>query len=216
VTLLFISEPMEGTRTSLRLVLVLLLSQIPSCPSAADQNPSTEQPHANQTEDRGGATEPGVVEPGVTEPGATPPPGATEPGATRAAWLIDAELGLLAAGSAGALIACLLVTTAALACQICILRRRIHAPRISRSNMDPVSGAGYWAVDRDEEGGLAGPCGADVVLEEVRADGEGGVREAEEQVATATGYEEEPGRMQSSRDSVLEMLRDLEDTPLVV
>ncbi|XP_034403932.1 uncharacterized protein LOC117741190 [Cyclopterus lumpus] len=211
---------MEGTRTFLW--MFLLLSQLPSCHTDADRNLVTEQPHSYPTKDRGGGWTP-ATERDVATTGHTNPPDADTNG-TRADCLIDTEMGLVAVGSAGGLIVCLLVTTVALACQIHVLQRRIHAPRTSRSNMDLVSGTGYWGVDRPEEGGLVGPCNAAVMLEEVRADGEveAELREARgealEQVATATVYEGELGQMQSSssRDSCLEMPRDLEDMPLVV
>ncbi|XP_068440465.1 uncharacterized protein [Clinocottus analis] len=200
---------MEGTRTTLWLFLLLI--QLPLCPADADPTVSTEWPQSYETN---GATA-----------GRTDPPAADANG-TRADCLIDTEMGLIAVGSAGGLIVCLLVTTAVLACQIWVLQRRGRAPRASRSNMDLVSSTGYWGVvDRPEEeeaGGLLGPCDASVVLEEVRADGEPETerraegRQARPEDGAAKGYEEKQMQSSSSRDSCLETPRDLEDMPLVV
>lgn len=150
---------------------------------------------------------------------------------TRADCLIDTEMGLIAIGSAGGLIVCLLVATMVLACQVCQLQRRVYVPRTSRSNMDLVSGTGYWGTDRPEIGGLVGPCDTSVMLEEVRADSkmeeerQAEIQEAMEEAgleegATAMAFDPEDKASQmkssSSRDSCLEVPRDLEDMPLVV
>ncbi|XP_031694186.1 uncharacterized protein LOC116376837 [Anarrhichthys ocellatus] len=216
---------MEGTRTSLW--LFLLLNQLPLCPTDAGRNLLTVQPY--ETEDQGGNSTP-AVEHSLTTTGRTNSLDADTDG-TRADCLIDTEMGLIALGSAGGLIVCLLVATVVLACQVCLIQRRVYAPRSSRSNMDLVSGTGYWGVDQQEAGGLVGPCDASVMLEEVRADSEmederqAEIREAREEAgaglergATAMSLEEKVGQMQSSssRDSCLEIPRDLEDMPLVV
>ncbi|XP_034557724.1 uncharacterized protein LOC117825866 [Notolabrus celidotus] len=154
---------------------------------------------------------------------------------TRADCLIDTEMGLIALGSAGGLIVCLLVATVVLACQVWHLQRRVNAPRTSRSNLDLVGSAGYWGDDRPEAQGLIGPCDASVMLEEVGADSrteedeeyegqaeardEGGAGLEDGAMAMAAfNPEDKTPQMQSSssRDSCLEVPRDLEDMPLVV
>lgn len=216
---------MEGTGTSLW--LFLLLNQLLFYPTDADH--LTMQPY--KTEDQSVGSTP-AVEPSRTTIGYTNFPD-TDTNGTRADCLIDTEMGLIAIGSAGGLIVCLLVATVVLACQVCHIQRRVYAPRTSRSNMDLVSGAGYWGTDQPEVGGLVGPCDASVMLEEVRADNkmeeerQGEIREAREEagagleqgaMAMAFDPEEKACQMQSSssRDSCLEIPRDLEDMPLVV
>lgn len=157
---------------------------------------------------------------------------------TRADCLIDTEMGLIALGSAGGLIACLLVATVVLAFQVWHLQRRVHTPRTSRSrsNLDLVDSAGYWGDDRPEAQGLIGPCDASVMLEEVGGDGKTEEEEEEESqakvpeevsagpeegavaLAAFSDPEDKPAQMESfsSRDSCLEVPRDLEDMPLVV
>lgn len=220
---------MEGTRTSLW--MFLLLNQLLFCPTDADHDLSTMQPYSHKTEDEVGSSTP-AVEPSLTTIDHTNFPD-TDTNGTRADCLIDTEMGLIAIGSAGGLIVCLLVATVVLACQVCHIQRRVFVPRTSRSNMDLVSGAGYWGIDRPGVGGLVGPCDASVILEEVRADskmekeGQDDIRETPEEAgggleegATAMAFnpEEKACQMQSStsRDSCLEVPRDLEDMPLVV
>ncbi len=216
---------MEGTGTSLW--LFLLLNQLLFYPTDADY--STMQPY--KTEDQSvGSTN--AVEPTHNTIDRINSPDADTNG-TRADCLIDTEMGLIAIGSAGGLIVCLLVATVVLACQVCHIQRRVYAPRTSRSNMDLVSGAGYWGTDRPEVGGLVGPCDASVMLEEVRADSkmeeerQAGIQEARQEaevgleegaMGMAFNPEEKACQMQSSssRDSCLEVPRDLEDMPLVV
>lgn len=102
--------------------------------------------------------------------------------------------------------------------------------------MDLVSGADHWGIDQPEVGGLVGPCDASVMLEEVRADRkcqdakmeenrDAEIQEAREETGAgleegATGTDFDPETkgytMLSSRDSCLEVPRDLEDMPLVV
>lgn len=216
---------MEGTRTSLW--LFLLLNQLLFCPTDADH--STMQPY--KTEDQSVHSTP-VMEPSRTTIDRTNSPD-TDTNGTRADCLIDTEMGLIAIGSAGGLIVCLLVATVVLACQVYHIQRRVYAPRTSRSNMDLVSGAGYWGTDQPEVGGLVGPCDASVMLEEVRADSkmeeerQAEIREAREEAgagleegAMAMDFDPEVKAYQmqssSSRDSCLEVPRDLEDMPLVV
>lgn len=210
---------MEGTRTSLW--LFLLLNQLPLCPTEADQNLSTTQPYSTP-----------VTELSLTTIDRTDFPDADTNG-TRGDCLIDTEMGLIAVGSAGGLIVCLLVSTVVLACQVCSIKRRVYAPPTSRSNMNLVSSTGYWGTDQPEVQGLVGPCDASVMLEEVRADskieedGQAEIRKAREEAevgraegATATAFdpEETACHMPSSgsRDSCLEIPKDLEDMPLVV
>ncbi|KAF7657500.1 hypothetical protein LDENG_00026030 [Lucifuga dentata] len=212
---------MEGTRTSLW--LFLLLSQLLLHPANTDQYLSTVQTHLYSTE--GGSSTPSV-QPDLTTADHTDIPN----NATGADCLIDTQMGLIAIASAGGLIICLLVTTVVLACQIYYIQRRARAPRPSRSNMDLVSGTGYWGADRSEVGGLVGPCDTSVMLEEVSAD-----REMEERQAASqeTGEKAEAlleeGAMtfdpldktvqmqsSSSKDSCLDVPRDLEDMPLMV
>lgn len=150
--------------------------------------------------------------------------------APRGDCLIDTEMGLIAVGSAGGLIFCLLVATFILACQVCILQRRVHAPPTSLSNMDLVSDAQYWGTDQAEARGLLGPCDTDVMLEEVRVECKSkGKKQAElpeeadegrqdGSTVKSSDPEEKVTHIQSSssRDSCLEVPKDLEDMPLVV
>lgn len=211
---------MEGTGTSLW--LFLLLSQLLFCPTDL----STTQPYSSKTEAQGSSSAPVL-----TTINHTIYPD-TDTNSTRADCLIDTEMGLIAIGSAGGLIVCLLVATMVLACQVCHIHRRVNAPRTSRSNMDLVSSAGYWGSDRPEVQGLVGPCDASVMLEEVRADKMEEERPAEireareeagaglEEAATAMAFDLEEKACQmkssSSRDYCLEVPKDLEDMPLVV
>ncbi len=208
---------MEGTRTSLW--LFLLLSQLPSCPADAYENPSA-MPF-NDTDGHDNSSTPSVK---LWD---------TDNNDTHGNCLMDTEMGLIAIGSAGGMIVCLLVATVVLACQICKLQRRVCAPRTSRSNMDLVSGADHWGVDQSQVGGLVGPCDASVMLEEVKADSkmeensEAEIPEAKEEAGTgleegATAVDFDPEEKvchmlsSSSRDSCLEIPQDLENMPLVV
>ncbi|XP_078099415.1 uncharacterized protein LOC144512538 [Sander vitreus] len=220
---------MEGTRPSL--CLFLLLNQLSFCPTDADRDQSTMQPYSHKTEDQGGSSTP-AVEPSLTTIGHTNSPD-TDTNGTRANCLIDTEMGLIAIGSAGGLIFCLLVATIVLACQVCLIQGRVYAPRTSRSNMDFVSVTSYWGTDRPEVGGLVGPCGSSVMLEEVKGDskmekeGQAEIRETREEAragleegVTIMAFDAEGKAYQmqssSSKDSSLEVPRDLEDMPLVV
>ncbi|XP_029985823.1 uncharacterized protein LOC115416218 [Sphaeramia orbicularis] len=210
---------MDGTRTSLW--LFVLINQLPL---SLANDLSTMQMH-NQT-----ASSTTIADTNHTNHYEE------ETNVTRADCLMDNQMGLIALGSAGGLIVCLLLTTVVLTCQICHIQRRVHLPRSSRSNMDLVSSAAYWGPDRPEAGGLVGPCDTSVMLEEVGADSrmeqerhEGFQEEREEagaeleEGATAVPLlspEAQGGPMQTlssaSRDSCLEVPRDLEDMPLVV
>lgn len=217
---------MEGTRT---LWLFLLLSQLLFCPSNANRDLSTTHTYSSQSEDHGGSSTPPVELSITTTDHAS---SANDTDGTRADCLIDTEMGLIAVGSAGGLIVCLLVATVVLACQVYQLQHRVYVPRTSRSNMDLVSSTGYWGTDRPEIGGLVGPCDTSVMLEEVGADSkmaeerQAEIQEAMEEAgagleegATAMAFDpEKAGQMQtsSSRDSCLEVPRDLENMPLVV
>lgn len=217
---------MEGTRT---IWLFLLLNQLPFRPTDAGQDLSTT--YSSTAQEEGSDPTAPTVELSLTTIDHTDFTNGTSD--TRGDCLIDTEMGLIAIGSAGGLIVCLLVATVVLACQVYQLQRRAHMPRSSRSNMDLVGSTGYWDADRPEMGGLVGPCDTSVMLEEVGADSkmdeerQADIQEAMEEAgaghgegATALGFdsEEKAGQMQSSssRDSCLEIPRDLEDMPLVV
>lgn len=152
---------------------------------------------------------------------------------TRADCLIDTEMGLIAVGSAGGLIVCLLVATVVLACQVCHLQKRVYLPRTSRSNTNLVGGSSYWDADQTDGGGVVGPCDSSVILEEVTTEGkteaEGSSQREDAKEEASTGLEEGAVAMallpkekprqspiSSSRDYGLEVPRDLEDMPLVV
>ncbi|XP_010768988.1 uncharacterized protein [Notothenia coriiceps] len=202
---------MEGTKTSLW--LFLLLSQLLLCPTDANQDLSTTQPNLHATESQESSLTTSV-EPSLATNGHTNPPEIDMNG-TRADCLIDTEMGLIAIGSAGGLIVCLLVAVVVLACQVYILQRRHYAPRHS-------GGAGYWDVVQSEDGGLVGPCDSSIMLEEIKEEGK---MEEERQASEEAGAEqvallpqENTSQMQStsSRYSSLEVPRDLENMPLVV
>uniref|UniRef100_A0A1A7WJY6 Uncharacterized protein n=1 Tax=Iconisemion striatum TaxID=60296 RepID=A0A1A7WJY6_9TELE len=142
---------------------------------------------------------------------------------TRGDCLIDTEMGLIAIGSAGGLIFCLLVATIVLACQVFLLQRRVYIPRTSRSNLDLVSSTHYWGSDQTEVGGLVGPCDTDVMLEEVKVERKMKERQAEIEEATGEvgrGLEGTAGMCfdHEEKDSQIQRSssRDLEDMPLVV
>ncbi|XP_060902171.1 uncharacterized protein LOC132980200 [Labrus mixtus] len=208
---------MESTRT---FCLFLLINQLTLCPTHADH--STTLLYSSAAKDQGGTSTP------ASGPNFTtidhPNYFDTDTNGTRADCLIDTEMGLIALGCAGGLIVCLLVTTVVLACQVWHLQHRVHVPRTSRSNLDLVGSASYWGDDRPEAQGLIGPCDASVMLEEVRSDSkeeeesQAEIQEEGGAAAMAFNLEDKAGQMQSSssRDSCLEIPRDLEDMPLVV
>lgn len=206
---------MEGSKA---LWLFLLLNHLPLCPADLDTDQTTTQVYSSTP---------------TMETNLTTTEDKNSINSTYGNCLIDTEMGLIAIGSAGGLIVCLMVATVVLACQVCSLQRQVYVPRTSRSNTDLVSSAGYWGTDQPEMVGLVGPCDASVMLEEVRTDSkmdEGrqaeipeAMEEAEaglEEGATAMAYvpEEKQSQLQSSnsRDSCLEVPRDLENMPLVV
>ncbi|KAM8905490.1 uncharacterized protein AB9W97_008623 isoform 1-T2 [Spinachia spinachia] len=181
---------MDGTRTSLG--LFLLLSRLTLGLTGEGRSLLTAKPTDNSSTPTGPAT--------------PPPPGC----------LMDTEMGLIAVGMAAALIVCLLGASGVLACQLCLIQRRVYAPRSPRSNLDLVSGAGYWDLERRGAGGLVGPCDSSVVLEEVR-----GAEDGEEERRGREGEEAPEERVSlmqrsASPDSCLVIPRDLEDMPLVV
>lgn len=211
----------SGTRSSL--LWFLLLNQLTFC--LTDETSSTMKPSE------------GTITSGTSTLMTSLPPNDTNSDGDNncplADCLIDTEMGLIAISSAGGLIVCLLVATVVLACQVCQLQRRVNAPRASRSNLDLVSGTGYWGTDLPEVEGLVGPCDASVMLEEVKADSRmeedrqpeieepyEGAEAGFEEGATAMAFdpEEKASQMQSSssRDSCLEVPKDLENMPLVV
>ncbi|KAJ0022454.1 hypothetical protein NQD34_009944 [Periophthalmus magnuspinnatus] len=152
---------------------------------------------------------------------------------TGAECLIDNQMGLIAIGSAGGLIVCLLFTVIILACQVCHLQRRVYIPRNSRSNLNLSGSAEYWAnaaATMESEGGLVGPCDTSVMMEEMKTcEGEeereeeeelGEIREEEEdeeeeEVGAGVSPEEKP-LMYSSEPTECDLPQDLEDMPLVV
>lgn len=146
--------------------------------------------------------------------------------------LIKPQLGFIVVTCAGGLVLVLLVSTVVLASQVCSLRRQARAPRPARSNVDLVSGAGYWDTEHSERG-IVGPCDTSVMLEEVRVDGEEDEEQGEEEKEEREEEQAEGVRGQmgdvgttgemamqmqssSSRDLCLEIPQDLENMPLVV
>lgn len=218
---------MDGTRSCLWLLLPLI--QLLLRPTDADQDPLSEAPHLYQTQ---ASSSQSTSEPNITQDGANYTE--ADAGGPFCDCLVDTELGLIAIGSAGGLILCLLVSTVVLACQVYHIQRRVYVPRTSRSNADLVSARCYWEAEQPEAQGLVGPCDASVMLEEVREEQEEEEEESteenreereeagagrEEQAATTNSNpREKTGRMVTSRsrDSCLEVLKDLEDMPLVV
>lgn len=205
---------MGGTRTSLWLLLLLSLLHLHQ--ADVDQDLLSQTPHL-QT---GASSSDYAPELNATA-------SYTDAGAngTFCDCLIDTELGLIALGSAGGLIFCLLLSTIVLACQVYHIQHRVYVPRTSRSNVDLVSGTCYWEADQPEAQGLVGPCDASVMLEEVREENQ----EEERREEAGTGREEpraqanynsgeKTGHLSTSRsrESCLEVLKDLEDMPLVV
>lgn len=219
------------------LCLFLLLNRLSLSSVTAKQDPVTAGQYNfnNQTEDQVGNSTP-ILNSDLTTThlttGTQADPFDIPNNATGAGCLIDTQMGLIAVASAGGLVLCLMISTLVLACQVCYLQRQVRTPRTSRSNVDLVSGTGYWGTDLPEVGGLVGPCDASVMLEEVRADREmekeANVEEVKGEKAGAGledgankmefDLEEMPAQMVSStsRDSCLDVPRDLEDMPLVV
>lgn len=202
---------MDGAKTSLW--LFLLLNPLPFCLSDDGQNNSTMQPHRYDN--------------GTDEVTAFPDAGTN---GTRGDCLIDTEMGLIALGSAGGFIVCLLAAIVVLACEVCRLQRRPGSgPRTSQSNIDLVSSAAYWGADQAEVQGLVGPCDASYAKDEME-NGRQGAMVMQEMAEEEEGdYEEgaaafqprdtdEDGQMPSAhvRDSCLVIPPNLEDMPLMV
>lgn len=97
----------------------------------------------------------------------------TQPGQDYDFGCIPAEVAFVVMASVGSLVVFLLATILVLACQVCRLQRHRHTGRHTRSNVDLVSGTGYWGAGAQAEGGgIVGPCDTSVMLEEVKAQGE--------------------------------------------
>ncbi|KAI4896613.1 hypothetical protein NFI96_008471 [Prochilodus magdalenae] len=135
---------------------------------------------------------------------------------------IDPQLAFIVAISSGGLIIALLISTLVLSCKVIDLKRQCQARRPTRSNVDLVSGAGYWGTETIE-GGIVGPCETNLLLEEVRTDAENEeVHDgAEEPIlhyspTTNTDVESAPVTMQTStsRDSCIDP-KELENMPLM-
>ncbi|KAL7848898.1 hypothetical protein SRHO_G00205210 [Serrasalmus rhombeus] len=136
---------------------------------------------------------------------------------------IDPQLAFIVAVSSGGLIIVLLISTLVLTCKVISLKRQCEARRPIHSNVDLVSGTGYWGTETIE-GGIVGPCETNLLLEEVRTDAEDEEAhdEAEEPIlhhSTTTNMDVEcaPVAMQTStsRDSCLDP-KELENMPLMV
>lgn len=209
---------MDGTRTSLWPLLLLSLLRL-HLHADADQDLLSQRPHLQA----GASSSDSAPDLNVTARDDT---NYTEAGAnaTLCDCLMDTELGLIAIGSAGGLIFCLLVSTIVLACQVYHIQHRAYVPRASRSNVDLVSGTCYWEADQPEAQGLVGPCDASVMLQELRDQNqedpqeEAGTGQEEPRAAANYSSGEKLGQLSTSRsrESCLEALKDLEDTPLVV
>ncbi|XP_020359048.1 uncharacterized protein LOC109905830 [Oncorhynchus kisutch] len=202
---------MEGSRISLHLLFFLLIGQA--------SHTSITQPQTTN------AIYPTDITSITQEENDT----SSSPTKATTGCLIKPQLGFIVVTCAGGLVLFLLVSTVILASQVCSLRRQARAPRPARSNVDLVSGAGYW----DTEGGIVGPCDTSVMLEEVRLDGEEDEEQGEEEkeereeeqaegVRGQTGDARTTGEIamqmqsSSSRDLCLEIPQDLENMPLVV
>ncbi|KAK5602946.1 hypothetical protein CRENBAI_019557 [Crenichthys baileyi] len=211
---------MKTTRTVCLFLLFLLLLH----PSEADKGISTTNTGSPKSKDQSHST--------TFYSGDLPDPYQlnTSDGinATGGHCLIDTEMGLIAIGSAGGLIICLLVTISVFACQICVLQRRVYIPRSRHSSTDLMSGSNYWGTEQTENEGLVGPCDTIVMLEEVRTNSKTltEIQEAmdeavaghKEEKTTSTDPEEKVFQIQSSssKDSCLEVPKNSEDMPLVV
>lgn len=157
----------------------------------------------------------------------------TSTNGTRSDCLVDTEMGLIALGSAGGFIVCLLTAIVVLACEVCRLHRQVSAPRISQSNIDLVSNVADWGTDQAEAQGLVGPCDTNMILEEVTPDSytkddvenrtQGAMLDDEEnyeEMAKTFDYNDTDNADQmptsNVRDSCLVIPLNLEDMPLVV
>ncbi|KAL7831917.1 hypothetical protein AOLI_G00294650 [Acnodon oligacanthus] len=136
---------------------------------------------------------------------------------------IDPQLAFIVAVSSGGLIIILLISTLVLTCKVISLKRQCEARRPTHSNVDLVSGTGYWGTETIE-GGIVGPCETNLLLEEVRTDAEDEEvhDEAEEHIlhhSTTTNMDVECAAVAmqttTSRDSCLDP-KELENMPLMV
>ncbi|KAG9265122.1 hypothetical protein AMEX_G21486, partial [Astyanax mexicanus] len=66
--------------------------------------------------------------------------------------LIDPQLAFIVALSSMGLIIILLISTMVLACKVVALKRQCQSRRPTRSNVDLVSGTGYWGTETIEGG----------------------------------------------------------------
>ncbi|KAM9453144.1 uncharacterized protein ACWYII_012374 isoform 1-T1 [Salvelinus alpinus] len=215
---------MEASRISLHLLFFLLIGQA--------SHTSSTQPQTNVDIDR---HDQNSITPeennSTTLPDPSPEPdNSSSPKEATAGCFTEPQMGVIVVACAGGLVLCLLVSTVVLACQVCRLRHQARAPRPTRSNVDLLSGIGYWGTEHTE-GGIVGPCDASIMLEEVQVDdeeqGEEEWKEREEEqaregVRSQTGDSGTAGEMSmqlqcsSSRDSCLEVSQELENKPLVV
>lgn len=201
--------------TSIPLWLFLLMNQLLVCPAAADQDPlTTTQPYSNPAEDWNSSSTPAPIST-TTHSVCSPHTGTN---GTRGDCFLNTEMALVAVGSAGGLIICLLVAIVVLAYLVCRTQRQVYVPGKCRSNVDLVSSEGYWCTDRPEVRGRVGPCDASVMLEELKADDEAGAGRDEGVLAFVFDPEEKICHTSSptSKDCCLEVPKDLEDQPLVV
>lgn len=217
---------MEASRISLHLLFFLLIGQA--------SHTSSSQPQTNVDIDLHDQNSISPEENNSTIlPDPSPEPdNSSSPKEATPGCFIKPQMGFILVACAGGLVLCLLVSTVVLACQVCRLRRQARAPRPARSNVDLVSGAGYWDTEHSERG-IVGPCDTSVMLEEVRVDGEEDEEQGEEEKEEREEEQAEGVRGQmgdvgttgemamqmqssSSRDLCLEIPQDLENMPLVV
>lgn len=202
---------MEGSRISLHLLFFLLIGQA--------SHTSITQPQTTN------AIYPTDIT-SITQEENT----SSSPTEATTGCLIKPQLGFIVVTCAGGLVLVLLVSTVVLASQVCSLRRQARAPRPTRSNVDLVSGIGYWGTEHTERG-IVGPCDASVMFEEVQVDdeeqGEEEWKEREEEqaregVRSQTGDSGTAGEMSmqmqcsSSRNLCMEVPQDLDNMPLAV
>lgn len=137
---------------------------------------------------------------------------------------VDPEIAFTVAVSSGGLIIVLLISTLVLTCKVIALKQQCQARRPTRSNVDLVSGTGYWGTETIE-GGIVGPCETNLLLEEVKNEGEDEeMQERDEEPlphhSTTTNMDVEmqtPVAMQTSnsRDTCIDP-KELENMPLMV
>ncbi|XP_014070472.1 uncharacterized protein [Salmo salar] len=215
---------MEASRISLHLLFFLLIGQA--------SHTSSSQPQTNVDIDLHDQNSISPEENNSTIlPDPSPEPdNSSSPKEATPGCFIKPQMGFILVACAGGLVLCLLVSTVVLACQVCRLRRQARAPRPTRSNVDLVSGIGYWGTEHTERG-IVGPCDASVMFEEVQVDdeeqGEEEWKEREEEqaregVRSQTGDSGTAGEMSmqmqcsSSRNLCMEVPQDLDNMPLAV